>query len=289
MVSIAKGRVRPSAYAILIALVLGFVVATAPTAWAQTVEINPPSQEPGGSVTFFGSGWAPGETVTVQFGGSTIATATADDAGNWEASGTIPEGMPAGQHPMDFNGDQGSTFGADYEVTAPPEPDEPEEPQEPEETATEGEAEEPDEGAGGKKDKTPRAEPDGAATKEDDGGFPAWAWILIVAIIAIALVGGWAVATRRGDTGTFVDAGGRQWEYCEARACRVEQQTVTDTEGRRVIARCVALSGKCEGSGCGCVLFIERGNNPPRRADLNEEGWYVLKPGETPSCRCIKD
>src|SRR5262245_48893562 len=49
---------------------------------------------PGDSITINGTGFLPGETVTVSFNGPNIGTPTADTAGDWSLPFTIPQLSP---------------------------------------------------------------------------------------------------------------------------------------------------------------------------------------------------
>ncbi len=95
------------------------------TAWAQTptIEVTPAAAQPGQQITISGFGFQDGETVTVDFGGATIASAVADGEGAFQGTGTIPADIPPGTHPIDVTGDRGSQFALIYEVvTSAPTP-----------------------------------------------------------------------------------------------------------------------------------------------------------------------
>lgn len=261
-------------------IIVGIVSLVGALAFAQelTVTVDPPAQEPGGQVTLSGSGWQPGESITVSFGGSTIATATADDFGNWQATGTIPEGMPAGEHPMDFIGSGGSQAETMYEVLEAAPGEEP------------GEEEPAGEEPAGEEPATPTEREDGEIPlAEEDGGLPVWAWILIGVLVGILVAaGGWLIVSRRGGpevARTFTDNTGQAWEYCEGSACKLTQQPVTDTEGRRILVKCDKKANMCQGAGCDCVLFLD--TTPPTYLQPGGQ-WHVKKPGERYSCRCVK-
>lgn len=121
----------------------------------------------------------------------------------------------------------------------------------------------------------------------DDGGEFPW-WILLVIGILLALGGGaWLVAGRTGGVakgGTFTDDQGNEWIYCEARGCRVRRQSITDTEGRRVVVRAEPRGGGC--ADCKCVLFENVGGRPKL---LDEDGgWVTKRAGAEYSARCVK-
>ena len=83
------------------------------------VSSGPSSAPPGGTVTFTGTGFRPGEWVTISFGGSDIALGHADGLGEFTTTGTIPADMPMGDHPLDANGDLGSSWDGELGVDAP--------------------------------------------------------------------------------------------------------------------------------------------------------------------------
>lgn len=84
-----------------------------------TVSTSPSSAAPGDSFGVSGSGFTPGDTVTIEFGGSTIGTATVDANGNFSTTATVPKDMPQGEHPLDVNGMTGVSKDLNYTVTAP--------------------------------------------------------------------------------------------------------------------------------------------------------------------------
>jgi len=84
-----------------------------------TVSTSPSSAAPGESFGVSGSGFTPGDTVTIEFGGSTIGTATVDANGNFSTTATVPDDMPQGEHPLDVNGMTGVSKDLNYTVTAP--------------------------------------------------------------------------------------------------------------------------------------------------------------------------
>ena len=65
-----------------------------------------------------GHNFVPGESITVEYGGSTIASSVADASGSFSANGTIPSSMPEGGHPMDINGSAGSNVTLSFTVDA---------------------------------------------------------------------------------------------------------------------------------------------------------------------------
>ncbi len=125
-----------------------------------------------------------------------------------------------------------------------------------------------------------------SVVSDDGGGFP-W-WILLVIGIVLALGGGvWLVASRTSEVakgGTFTDDQGNEWIYCEAHGCRVKQQSITDTEGRRVVVRAEPRGGGC--ADCKCVLF-ENVNGTPKLLD-EDGGWVTKRARAEYSARCVK-
>ncbi len=131
----------------------------------------------------------------------------------------------------------------------------------------------------------------GNDTRIDTGGdgFP-WVVFFLVLLGLILVGGGIYLASDLGGTaagsGTFTDDQGNDWEYCEARACRVDQQSVTDTDGRRVMVRAQPRGEACED--CKCVLF----ENPAGGGSpilLDEDGGWVRKSATAEySARCVK-
>ena len=85
-------------------LTAAMVMAMSGVALAQAAGVTPGEGPVGSEVNIFGSGFEPGEYVTVEFGGWTIASGYADDTGEFSLWGTIPE-IPLGEHPMDINGE----------------------------------------------------------------------------------------------------------------------------------------------------------------------------------------
>ncbi|MEJ5255410.1 MAG: hypothetical protein WHS89_08685 [Acidimicrobiales bacterium] len=87
----------------LLALVFGLVGLAAP-AHAQDyppqpgITVDKPNVSPGGTVTVSGQGCSSGASVSIQFNGQTVATATAGQDGSFSASITVPAGTPAGTY-----------------------------------------------------------------------------------------------------------------------------------------------------------------------------------------------
>lgn len=129
-----------------------------------------------------------------------------------------------------------------------------------------------------------------SSTADSDDGFP-WLFLILVLIGLILLGGGIYLVSNLGGTaagsGTFTDDQGNDWEYCEASACYVDQNTVTDTEGRRVLVRAKPRTEEsCED--CQCVLF-ENPAGGGRPILLDEDGGWVRKRGGVEySARCVK-
>lgn len=67
---------------------------------AQTAVCSRTHVAPGGHIGVTGDGAAPGETVSLEFNGSTIGAGTADGFGNFALSGTIPASATAGLYPI---------------------------------------------------------------------------------------------------------------------------------------------------------------------------------------------
>jgi hypothetical protein len=279
-------------------LLAAFVMTMAGVALAQAAGVTPDAGPVGSEVTIFGSGFGPGEMVTVEFGGWTITSGFADDNGEFTLVGTIPE-MPLGEHPMDVNGEF-NFVELSFEVTAPP----PTTTAPTSTTVAEGGAESDTTVAQTTVSQTTVsqttvsettiADTTVPVTVEDDtnvstatSGFP-W-WLLVLVLVAVALLGGgfaWA-ALRRGGVakgGSFTDDQGNEWIYCEARACRIEKKSVTDTDGRRVLIRAVPRKGAC--AGCKCVLF-ENVAGPPKLLD-EDGGWVTMRGGAEYSARCVR-
>ena len=124
----------------------------------------------------------------------------------------------------------------------------------------------------------------------DDGGFP-WLVLFLVLLGILLVGGGFYLISNLGGTaagsGTFSDDQGNDWEYCEPSACFVEQNTVTDTDGRRVMVR-AAPRGEDSCEDCSCVLFENpAGGGGPILLD-EDGGWVRKKGGVEYSARCVK-
>ena len=90
---------------------------------------------------------------------------------------------------------------------------------------------------------------------------------------------GWKLKTRG-----FTDDQGNEWIYCEARGCRVRQQSITDTEVGRIVVRAEPRRGGC--ADCKCVLFENVGGALKL---LDEDGgWVTKKERAEYSARCVR-
>jgi hypothetical protein len=107
-----------AAFATLVAALALTLAPTAAYAAGETAAVSPASAPAGSPVSITGSGFQPGETVEVWYGGPVIAGATADANGDFVASGLVPAGMPEGSHPMDVVGAMGSMVSFGYTVDA---------------------------------------------------------------------------------------------------------------------------------------------------------------------------
>jgi hypothetical protein len=111
--------------AIIAALALTVVLAVGARrvdALQQGVSTITPLNDPvdaGDWVDVVGDGFEPGEFVSLDFGGWTIANTVAAADGTFFASGMVDSTMPAGAHPLDANGDMGSWATTSLTVTAP--------------------------------------------------------------------------------------------------------------------------------------------------------------------------
>lgn len=83
-----------------------------------SVQVDPSQSYAGDSVTITGTGFDLGEKVEVEFAGVTIANAVAV-GGDFQVTATLPTMVPEGPHPMDFNGDMGSSVVLSYTILAP--------------------------------------------------------------------------------------------------------------------------------------------------------------------------
>lgn len=88
-----------------------------PTAATPGVSFSDPVPA-GGSTVVTGTGFQPGEQVTISFGGSTVGTTVAGAAGDWSTSIQISTSMPVGSHPLDIMGNLGSIVDTNLEVSA---------------------------------------------------------------------------------------------------------------------------------------------------------------------------
>ncbi len=100
----------------------GPVMPTPPPSPSPSVSVSPSSAQAGDHVTISGHNFVPGESISVGYGGSTIASSVADGSGSFSANGMIPSSMPEGGHPMDINGSAGSNVTISFTVDAPTAP-----------------------------------------------------------------------------------------------------------------------------------------------------------------------
>lgn len=73
------------------------------------ITIDPATAPPGGEVSIGGSGFDPGETVTITIGGETAGTGTVGEDGTFAVVVTVPAGLPAGPAPVVAIGAQSGT------------------------------------------------------------------------------------------------------------------------------------------------------------------------------------
>ena len=84
---------------------------------------NPTQAAPGTSVVVSGSGFQPGETVTLTFNGPSVGTATTDTNGDWTITFTVPATLAAGSYGATATGgSSGVVVNATYVVVAGPTP-----------------------------------------------------------------------------------------------------------------------------------------------------------------------
>ncbi|MCH8327000.1 MAG: hypothetical protein IID15_00565, partial [Candidatus Marinimicrobia bacterium] len=104
----------------LAAMIAALLAATMTSAYAQAAEaqVTPSAAYPGEVITITGSGFQPTETVTVMFGGGTVASAVVNGKGLFELSGAVPAKTPEGLHTIDVFGSLGSYAQAQYQVLA---------------------------------------------------------------------------------------------------------------------------------------------------------------------------
>ncbi|HEY3057785.1 MAG TPA: hypothetical protein VGL99_02310 [Chloroflexota bacterium] len=93
------------------------------TQGAATLTFAPNQAPPGTSVTATGTGWQPGETVTITFNGPSVGTATADTSGNVSLTFTIPATLAPGTYGATASGDTSNRVAnASFIVVAGPTP-----------------------------------------------------------------------------------------------------------------------------------------------------------------------
>jgi len=71
---------------------------------AATLTFDPAQAAPGASLTVTGTGFRPGESVTLTFNGPTVGTATADTGGNVTWTFTVPSALGPGQYGVTATG-----------------------------------------------------------------------------------------------------------------------------------------------------------------------------------------
>ena len=182
------GRSRLSARrAAVFALALALAPSLHAPALAQSIEVDPAQGPPGTSVSVEGFGFQPGESVELRFAGQTLGSGVADDEGFVGVSGTIPEGVPAGSHPMDLVGSGGTQASTDFEVVAEvqesPAPDETAQ----EDPGGEGEQEEPTEATGGEGGARQRSGGDGAREASAQDGSLSLIDVLLGVLLVLLL------------------------------------------------------------------------------------------------------
>lgn len=86
--------------AILSVVLMGFMVTSAAAQYGGTgtATLSSTSGTAGGSVTVSGSGFQPGETVRIYFDDTYLGSTTADSAGNFSKTVTIPSSADEGTH-----------------------------------------------------------------------------------------------------------------------------------------------------------------------------------------------
>jgi hypothetical protein len=72
----------------------------------------------GGSTLVSGSGFMPGERISINFGGSRVGIATANQTGTWSSTVMVPSHMPIGSHPLDVDANMGSSVTKQLTVSA---------------------------------------------------------------------------------------------------------------------------------------------------------------------------
>jgi hypothetical protein len=72
----------------------------------------------GGSTLVSGSGFMPGERISINFGGSRVGNATANQTDTWSSTVMVPSHMPIGSHPLDVDANMGSSVTKQLTVSA---------------------------------------------------------------------------------------------------------------------------------------------------------------------------
>ncbi len=188
----------------------------APNGGMPEAAVDPAAAAVGETILIEGRHFQPAEEVMVEFGGVVVATPTADAAGSFNVSGTVPP-IPVGFHPMSFNGSLGTSVSLDYEVLPAPTPPTTAPPT----TAPPPAADPGGTDGGGTPGGTTDGGTPGGTTEEatatttepepeettttaaddengddDDGGFP-WLWLVVALVVATAGTGLVILAVRR--------------------------------------------------------------------------------------------
>jgi hypothetical protein len=186
-------RDRPRSFRRVGLALIGAVIAVAPltVAQAQTATFDPTSGPPGTTVTAEAFGFQPDEVVELRFAGETLATGEADPEGFVRLTGTVPQGVPAGSHPMTVVGAEGTGPTTMFQVTeaaADPTPAE--------SSADQGSG---DQGGTGEQDagETREQRRPGAAAAASEEDTSAWV-DLLVGLLVVILGGALLMPASRG-------------------------------------------------------------------------------------------
>ena len=98
-------------YVSLVALIVGLAVANLSLVWADSISLSRSSGPPDTSVTVSGTDFTAGESVSITFDGSQVATAQADAEGSWSTSFIVPKSTE-GSHTI-----QAGTAASSFSVT----------------------------------------------------------------------------------------------------------------------------------------------------------------------------